>query len=139
MAKKRKPTGRASARRQSKRAQSATVSPYIPILVGLVLVVVALGILLSLDSWRTTSAESAANATALPMSTQEIPYPDVPRISVQEARDRLDRGEIVMVDVRSEASYDTLHIEGAVSMPEAEILDRLGELNPESVLVLYCT
>ena len=114
-------------------------SPAIPIVVGVVLVIVVFGVLLSLDSWRSAPAESAANPTALPMATLPIPYPDVPRISVQDARKDLSAGEIVMVDVRSETSYDALHIEGAISIPENQIESRLDELDRESNIVLYCT
>jgi len=135
MAKKKRQAGRPGTPGRNKRKQS----PAIPIFVGVVLVIVVLGMLLSLDSWRSTSAESAANPTALPMSTRQIPYPDVPRISVQDAWEKLARGEIVMVDVRGETSYDALHIEGAISMPEAEIMSRLDELDRESTLVFYCT
>jgi hypothetical protein len=139
MTKKKQQAGRRKAPGRGKSKRSGAASPAIPIVVGVVLVLVALGLIFSLDSWRSTPAESATNATALPMSTQQIPYPDVPRISVQEAQEKLARGEIVMVDVRSRSSYDALHIEGAISMPETEITGRLNELDRESLLVLYCT
>jgi 3-mercaptopyruvate sulfurtransferase SseA len=139
MAKKKQQARRRYAAGRGKSERSSAALPVIPIVVGVVLVVVVLGLLLSLDSWRSTSAESAAKPTALPMSTQQIPYPEVPRMSVTEAQERLARGEIVMVDVRSESSYEALHIEGAISMPEAEIIDRLHELDQGSLLVLYCT
>jgi 3-mercaptopyruvate sulfurtransferase SseA len=122
-----------------KQKQPAATSPAIPAVVGVVLVIVVLGILLSLDSWRSSPAASAANPTALPMPTHPIPYPEVPRISVKQAQEQLARGEILMVDVRSKASYDRLHIEGAVSIPEDQIESRLDELDRERSIVLYCT
>ncbi|MEJ2208995.1 MAG: rhodanese-like domain-containing protein [Anaerolineae bacterium] len=137
MAKKKTGRRRTSGRSPSKR--SAAASPIIPIVVGVVLVIVVLGLLVSLDRWRSTSAESAVNPTALPMSTQQIPYPEVPRMSVEAAQEKLARGEIVMVDVRGKAAYDASHIEGAISMPETEIAGRLNELDQDKLLVLYCT
>jgi hypothetical protein len=139
MTKRKHPAGRHSPPSRGKARQRAGTSSAIPIVVGIVVVIVALGILLSLDSWRSSAVESAANPTALPISTQQIPYPEVPRMSVQQARDELARGEIVMVDVRSKASYDRLHIEGALSIPEDQIESRLDELDRGKRIVLYCT
>ena len=137
---KRKPTvGQRRPTSRGKRKQVGTAASAIPIVVGIVLVVVILGIVFSLGSWRSSPADSAANPTALPLSTRPIPYPEVPRISVQQAREQLAQGEILMVDVRSRASYDSQHIEGALSLPEDEIESRLDELDRERTIVLYCT
>lgn len=135
---KRQSKGRSQIRRGKQKAAAAT-SPAIPIVVGLVLVVVAGGILLSLDSWRSTSAGASADPTARALSTLDIPYPDVPRISLEDAQQGLARGEVLMVDVRSKTAFDALHIEGAISVPEDEIEDRLDELDPARSIVLYCT
>jgi hypothetical protein len=139
MAKRRAPTGHSAAPSRGKTKQPGAISSAIPIVAGLVVLIVAVGMLLSLRSWRSSPAGSAANATALPLSTRQISYPEVPRISVEQAQKQLARREILMVDVRSKASYDQLHIEGAVSMPEGEILDRLDELDSDRDIVLYCT
>jgi 3-mercaptopyruvate sulfurtransferase SseA len=139
MAKRKSSTGRGAAPSREETEQPGAVSSAIPIVVGVVVVIVVLGLLLSLNSWRAPRGESEANATALPLSTRQIPYPEVPRISVQQAEKQLAGGEVLMVDVRSRASYDRLHIEGAVSMPEDEIENRLDELDGYKNIVLYCT
>jgi rhodanese-related sulfurtransferase len=75
--------------------------------------------------------------TAQPLSTSGIPYPDVPRISLQETTEKLEQGQAVLVDVRSRASYDKAHATGALSMPEEELDARLNELPRDQELVLY--
>ena len=137
---KKKPTvGQRRPTSRGKRTPVAATSSAIPIIVGMVLVIVILGIVFSLGSWRSSPVDSAANPTALPLSTRTIPYPEVPRISVQQAQEQLAQGEILMVDVRSKASYDRQHIEGALSLPEDQIESRLDELDREKTIVLYCT
>ena len=64
----------------------------------------------------------------------------VPRITPVELKRLLDAGEdVVVVDVRSRASYEQLHIPGALSIPLGEIEARHSELPREAKIVLYCT
>jgi rhodanese-related sulfurtransferase/DNA-binding transcriptional ArsR family regulator len=51
---------------------------------------------------------------------------------------RLQRRDVLVIDVRPEAEYDAGHIPGAKSLPPAEVRKRLREL-PENVdIVAYC-
>ena len=66
---------------------------------------------------------------------------DVPRITVEEAKAAFDRGEAVIVDVRSAEFYAEGHITGSISVPLAGI-----EINPAAVpmdksqwIITYCT
>jgi rhodanese-related sulfurtransferase len=56
---------------------------------------------------------------------------------VQETVDKLEDGQAMLVDVRSKSSYDALHAEGALSIPEQEMDARLDELPRDIDLVLY--
>lgn len=81
-------------------------------------------------------------ATAEPSSENQVPISasEVPRISVEELKERLDNGEeIVVVDTRSTSSYDIEHIPGAISMPSTNIESPLDELPLDQEIVLYCT
>lgn len=48
------------------------------------------------------------------------------------------RGEIVMIDVRPEAEFETAHLPFARSMPLAELKRRLAELPKSRPIVAYC-
>ncbi|MEW5941206.1 MAG: rhodanese-like domain-containing protein, partial [Chloroflexota bacterium] len=65
---------------------------------------------------------------------------DVPRVTVEEARAAFERGEAVIVDVRSEYAFAESHIPGAISIPL-----NLIEEDPSSVrldkstwIIAYC-
>lgn len=62
-----------------------------------------------------------------------------PVISANELRDRLKQPEPPQViDVRSPAEFETGHVPGAVNIPHDELADRLGEVDAEHGVVLYC-
>ncbi|TWO68041.1 metalloregulator ArsR/SmtB family transcription factor [Caenimonas sedimenti] len=48
------------------------------------------------------------------------------------------RGDVIVIDVRPEAEYDTAHLPFARSMPVAEIERRLAELPRKREIVAYC-
>ena len=68
-----------------------------------------------------------------------VPFPDVPRISVSETRNRFDAGTAVIVDVRSAPEYAQAHIPNALSIPLSELQRRYQELSPEAEIITYCT
>ncbi len=68
-----------------------------------------------------------------------IPFPEIPRISLQDAKAAYDLGSAIWVDVRSSSNYKESHIPGAISLPEDEILERLNELSTSDWIIPYCT
>ncbi len=59
-------------------------------------------------------------------------------MSVQELKSRLDRGEqVTLLDVRRQDERETVHL-GGVFIPLDELKERLGELNQEREIVVYC-
>ncbi len=86
---------------------------------------VTIGIIASQDS--DTGSPSISNPS------------EIPRISVGEVKARLDAGSnIVIVDNRSERSYEISHIAGAIFMPVGEIDQRYSELSGYDEIVTYC-
>ena len=65
--------------------------------------------------------------------------PDAAAMPLVEALERRDRGEAVLIDVRSPQSYADGHVPGALSIPSSEIEKRAAEIRKMSRLpILYC-
>lgn len=66
---------------------------------------------------------------------------ELDEIGREELEERLERGDVVLVDVRPNPEYAAGHLPGAVSVPPDQ-LDRLDELlssvEPEADIVAYC-
>ena len=63
---------------------------------------------------------------------------EVPRISAEELKDRLDNGEaILIVDARSTIAFEMEHITGAISVPGREVESRLDEFPRDQDIVFY--
>ena len=77
--------------------------------------------------------------TAPEAIAEEIPHPEIARVSIEEAKSALDSGSAVFLDVRSAEAFATQHISGAVNIPTAEIETRLAELDPNDWIIPYCT
>ncbi|SFO74033.1 MULTISPECIES: ArsR/SmtB family transcription factor [Actinomadura] len=59
-------------------------------------------------------------------------------MSREELLVRAEAGEVLVLDVRPMEEYRAGHIPGAVSVPVAELADRIGELPDEVEIVVYC-
>jgi len=114
----------------------------IPVVVGLMVVAIIAGVILSFQNRPAASANSPFSVpviTVQPQPTNQPPFPNVPRISIQEAKEKVELGQAVLIDVRSKQAYDSQHAAGALSFPEEEIEARLSELPRDKELILYCT
>jgi rhodanese-related sulfurtransferase len=62
---------------------------------------------------------------------------DERRLSIDELKAAFDKGEVLIVDVRSEESFKRGHIKGAISVP----LDKIEEqkIPSEKKIVTYCS
>jgi rhodanese-related sulfurtransferase len=63
---------------------------------------------------------------------------DVETIGRHELIQRLDRGDVVLVDVRPREEYEAGHIDGARSIPHDELEQRLAEIPDDADVVVYC-
>lgn len=84
-------------------------------------------------------AQSCAPEAISPTATSSATLPAA-SFTVEELRQRLDGGSqgLLLLDVRPAKDYAAGHIEGAVSMPVADIPERYGEI-PEGVEVVVYT
>lgn len=101
------------------------------ILIGGLMLLVAVVVLLSQSRQSSQTSSGTQNPN--------IPYPQVVRVSVQDAKAAFDAGTVVFVDVRGEDLYNAGHIPGALEIAEDEIESRLSELDPNAWIITYCT
>jgi hypothetical protein len=123
--------------RQPKPARKETSSTWLYLLLGGAgLLVVAL-VLVAIANRPATPAPAPV-ATVASTSSENIPYPEVPRIPLAEAKAKVDSGEAVFVDVRTAAEYANSHPKGAISIPLSELADRYQELPRDKEIITIC-
>lgn len=59
-------------------------------------------------------------------------------LNATELMRRVTSGEVVVLDVRPQAEFDTAHLPGAVSVPLSELARRMDELPSDTEVVAYC-
>jgi rhodanese-related sulfurtransferase/DNA-binding transcriptional ArsR family regulator len=59
-------------------------------------------------------------------------------VTREELLARTDDGSVLVLDVRPQEEYQAGHIPGAISIPIAQLEERLGDLSPETEIVAYC-
>ena len=82
----------------------------------------------------------------LSVTGEDVQFPDIPRITVEEVKDKVDKGDkdFVIVDVRDSGSYAAGHIKGAVNIyydPTGDPMNRqmiLMALPMDRLIVTYC-
>jgi len=115
-------------------------------LVGILVVAfIVFAIVMSERQQGTTTTGAIQNTlsvpvvTAKPNPTVSIPFPEIERVSVKQAKEQVDKDKAVLIDVRSQAAYDQSHAAGALSFPEETIAEQYAQLPKDKLLVLYCT
>jgi len=90
------------------------------------------------------SAETKISEFAQKTETKATPPPAPPsdgarRITVTEAKDLVDKGKAVVIDVRNQAAYDQGHVRGSKLIPAGEILNHVDELPRDKTIITYCS
>jgi rhodanese-related sulfurtransferase/DNA-binding HxlR family transcriptional regulator len=91
-----------------------------------------------LELWLALRSTSAVRLAEVERAARDYLGDDVEAIDSEELRRRLRRGDVVLVDVRPAEEYDAGHIERALSIPLAELDERLAELPAGGEFVAYC-
>lgn len=92
----------------------------------------------ALRLWLALRDASAARLAEVERAAADYLGEEVERIGRSELRTRLAKGDVVLVDVRPAEEYAAGHIEGARSIPLAELERRLAELPDDAEIVAYC-
>jgi hypothetical protein len=86
-----------------------------------------------------TNTAPLINITASPVAGGELTLANVQRVTLEDAKTAFDGNKAIFLDVRSAGSYTSSHIPGAISIPEAQIMEHLSELDPEQWIITYCS
>jgi rhodanese-related sulfurtransferase len=92
----------------------------------------------TLRLWLALRDVSAARLAEVERAAADYLGEEVEWIGRSELRARLAKGDVVLVDVRPAEEYAAGHIEGARSIPLAELERRLAELPDDAEIVAYC-
>lgn len=65
-------------------------------------------------------------------------FADVEGVSMEELLERMDSGEVTLLDVRPKDEYEAAHIPGAISIPFEELAEQLASLPASTKIVAYC-
>ena len=68
-----------------------------------------------------------------------VPYPNIVRISIEEAKSALDNGQAVFVDNRGEQYFLAGHIPGSLVMVGDGIPEEILALAKDTFIITYCT
>jgi rhodanese-related sulfurtransferase len=92
----------------------------------------------ALSVWLALRDASVARLAEVERAARDYLGDDVETIDRNELIERLRRGDVVLVDVRPAEEFEAGHIDGARSIPIAELRDRLAELPADREVVAYC-
>jgi rhodanese-related sulfurtransferase len=88
--------------------------------------------------WLALRDVSAARLAEVQRAAHDYLGDEVEAIDRDELRERLARGDVVLVDVRPVEEFAAGHIEGANSIPIAELERRISELPSDREVIAYC-
>jgi rhodanese-related sulfurtransferase/DNA-binding HxlR family transcriptional regulator len=91
-----------------------------------------------LGLWLALRGASANRLAEVERAARDYLGEPVEAIGREELRERLKRGDVVLVDVRPEEEFAAGHIDGARSVPLEELEQRLAELPADRDIVAYC-
>ena len=92
----------------------------------------------TLRLWLALRDASVARLADVERAARDYLGEDVETIGREDLVERLSSGDVVLVDVRPREEFAAGHIEGARSIPLAELERRLAELPPDREVVAYC-
>jgi rhodanese-related sulfurtransferase len=92
----------------------------------------------ALTVWLALRDASVARLAEVERAARDYLGDEVETIDRTELIERLRRGDVVLVDVRPTEEFEAGHIEGARSIPIAELKERLAELPADREVVAYC-
>jgi rhodanese-related sulfurtransferase/predicted transcriptional regulator len=92
------------------------------------------------DLWATVREVAAAHVAEVDRLAQAYlgGRDELEPITRPELAERLQRGDVIVIDVRPPAEFEAGHVAGARSVPLTELERRLNALPPDRDVVAYC-
>ncbi len=100
----------------------------------------------------TPTTTTAPSTSAMPTQTAATPFPvpvppapdenstaAVPRIAVEDLREKMKTNAVTVIDVRDDASFAAGHIPGSLHVPFARVEGEMSALPKGKPIVTYCT
>lgn len=75
-----------------------------------------------------------------PTDATSIEQAEYQKITAEEAKERIDAGGVVILDVRTQEEYDQGHIDGAIRLEANDFEEEAGTLLPDkdAEILIYC-
>lgn len=117
------------------------VFPVIMVAAGVVFILGAIFWSLSLGRSQDVVSAVAPTQTGIDRAgvAPRIPFSNIERVGVEDAKAALDRQEAIFIDTRGDPYFAGGHIPGAVSMTVDEVGDRIQDLDRSRWIITYCT
>lgn len=117
-----------------------TANPYISTIYGIILGVLVAGMIVTPSKAKNTEQVTEPQTTLINETTQD-PVIEYKKITAKEAKARIDSGDdIIILDVRTAAEYESGHIRDAILIPNETITDTMPALLPDlnAKILVYC-
>lgn len=92
----------------------------------------------ALSLWLSLRDASLTQLAQVERAARDYLGEHVDEIGRDELIARMRTGEVVLIDVRPSEEYESGHIEGAQSVPLAELEERVADLPTDREVVAYC-
>lgn len=103
------------------------------------ILIIVLGAVIVLTAVIVNLQPRAQTPTPQPLVSEEESFPEVPRVSLEDALSANKTGSAVFIDVRDSSAYEVAHVPGSLSFPLSQLESRLKELDPNVWIITYCT
>ena len=100
-----------------------SVLPYLLIIIGVAILITSISISLQ---------PRAQTPTTQPLVAEEETFPEIPRVSLEDALAANKSGDAVFIDAEA-------HIANALSIPLAQLDSQYKDLDPNAWIITYCT
>jgi hypothetical protein len=120
-------------------------APLVLIAIGGIILIFAVLMVISQSLFKSNASPSISSSTSTSISSPtsassgEYGYPEIQRVSLEDAKAAFDAQSAVFIDVRDSSSYAESHIPGALNIPLNELPNHLSELNKSDWIITYCT